>query len=541
MSYKIIKQRGWYNVETDGVRAYQWSSEVAIFHIEGDISEFRMLLITIGSDRPNRIVKIVYSDESTFEFFIKSGWREYIVPLRNSRDISICTDALVIKDDNRSLGIQVSDIVLCSGELEIFSWTINNVKSKWVDITYSLHASQRSEIKIKFKNTENKFFVIEGDRCLLSFELNDVDIENNNVLFEILQKKSDDIIIHSIVNRIDYYDYLGLKSSKYYDDESRKNEMECTVVSEDLPLSFQWFVNWRCNFQCSYCWQTVSKEIYRNTEANKIPWQKWIEIFNHYKPSEIAITGGEPTLYSDLPEVINGLDPSINLLMTTNAGPSFDLEKWKRIVKRSRIWDMFFSFHPTQWKDVNDFYNKIDDYISFYKPGYCGVEMVESPQNLEIISVDDLKKWCADRRINCKIDLYYPPIKYISLSDKIEPTEKVNLAIANLKFGKYIPERLSVLQNNIVYCPSGWRKINLDYKGNVFTCMSAVDRGKLFGESALPHYNCMGNIFNKNFQLRNKPILCWESYRCSRCDSHKIEPLWRPFSKSFNGHLPLPN
>jgi radical SAM protein with 4Fe4S-binding SPASM domain len=91
-----------------------------------------------------------------------------------------------------------------------------------------------------------------------------------------------------------------------------------------------------------------------------------------------------------------------------------------------------------------------------------------------------------------------------------------------------------------IYCPAGWKKINIDFEGNIFTCMSAVDRSKLFHSTAMPHYSPIANIFDDNFELQKEPILCWESFRCSACDYQMIKHSWTPFKNEFNYQLPIP-
>ena len=43
-----------------------------------------------------------------------------------------------------------------------------------------------------------------------------------------------------------------------------------------------------------------------------------------------------------------------------------------------------------------------------------------------------------------------------------------------------------------------------DFEGNIFTCMSAIDRSKLFHQSAMPHYTPIANIFDKDFELKKE-------------------------------------
>ena len=90
-----------------------------------------------------------------------------------------------------------------------------------------------------------------------------------------------------------------------------------------------------------------------------------------------------------------------------------------------------------------------------------------------------------------------------------------------------------------IFCPAGWKKINVDFEGNIFTCMSAIDRSKLFHQSAMPHYTPIANIFDKDFELKKEPVICWESFRCSACDYQMLQHAWRPFKNNFNFQLPI--
>jgi len=73
----------------------------------------------------------------------------------------------------------------------------------------------------------------------------------------------------------------------------------------------------------------------------------------------------------------------------------------------------------------------------------------------------------------------------------------------------------------------------------VYTCSSAVNRSKLFGSSALPHYARVGNIFDREFQPLTRPVLCWESFRCGADDFQHLDSAWLPLSHA-DLDLPLP-
>ena len=88
------------------------------------------------------------------------------------------------------------------------------------------------------------------------------------------------------------------------------------------------------------------------------------------------------------------------------------------------------------------------------------------------------------------------------------------------------------------YCSAGVNRINIDPTGDAYTCMSAIDRSKMFGPHSLPHYAAIGNVFDPWFRMRDEPVLCWETFRCSACDSTRIGKSWAKHPHPYE--LPLP-
>jgi hypothetical protein len=90
-----------------------------------------------------------------------------------------------------------------------------------------------------------------------------------------------------------------------------------------------------------------------------------------------------------------------------------------------------------------------------------------------------------------------------------------------------------------IFCPAGSRRVNVDDEGDVYVCMSAIDRSKIFDRLSLPHYAPIGNLFDDQFALLERPILCWESFRCSACDFQVVDPAWT-LVPGAAATLPLP-
>jgi organic radical activating enzyme len=102
----------------------------------------------------------------------------------------------------------------------------------------------------------------------------------------------------------------------------------------EYPLfSVSWILGRFCNYKCSYCWPYAnsstpdyqSLEVYKNT-INQIKTQARQNNFTNFHWS---FSGGEPTAYKHLTELIkcleDGITPYQSIHMTTNLSPS---KKW---------------------------------------------------------------------------------------------------------------------------------------------------------------------------------------------------------------------
>ena len=75
---------------------------------------------------------------------------------------------------------------------------------------------------------------------------------------------------------------------------------------------------WACNFDCSYCSNKIPNGIYPKEKEIK-PMERWLNFIYTYRPKEVIISGGEPSLYPGIHHLINNLlDLSINVTLYTN-------------------------------------------------------------------------------------------------------------------------------------------------------------------------------------------------------------------------------
>lgn len=537
---KLTYENGWYSLENDEIRNFRWSSTISDLIVENTTG---FLKFFIGSPE-NKILKII-SLETNDEIILKvrNGWHYYDVTLKGNT-LKLITDKFKCEADSRDLGIMLSDVEAIEAspdylKIENGWYLIENLKSKWIDIVYNLTGTTSAKIQFKTKFNVYDFIGTPNGNQSISFEVKDDDLIDDKLYFKLLSASDSYIKFISVINRNDYYDYFGLKQSKWYDDESKLKEQVANSKMENFPLFIQWFVTWKCNFSCEYCWQEVNSNVYRKIGKNNISAKEWANKFNQLNPKYIYFTGGEPTLYSEFCEMVSLINPNISLFITSNFGKTFNINKWIEYVPKNKFDSVFFSLHPTQ-VNPKDFFEKLNKYIEYYGVERLGLELVLHPENIKIlqdnnITVDNIIDYCNKMKIRLNLDKYYPPHK-----NKF----KLNSTSSNFEEHNYIINNIYI-NNNLnnghspVYCAAGWKKINIDSDGNAFSCMSAIDRSKLFGEHSMPHYHIIGNIFNSDFKLRNKSTICWEHFRCSACDSDTLNIGWENFNVNLK-NLPMP-
>lgn len=290
-----------------------------------------------------------------------------------------------------------------------------------------------------------------------------------------------------------------------------------------LPVTVQWFVTWRCNYQCDYCWQETVADAYRKTQR----WAEetvdtWVQAIKKLNPEHLYLSGGEPTLHPDIIPLVSRLGLEVNpVYMTSNLGKSFDVDRWIAEVPPEAIDNLTFSFHPTQ-APLEEFVAKWERLIQHFGPNKIGLEIVDTPGNHEF--VDPIKR-LADKHdprvINVDHFHVQPPILLHPPSEgPFDHTPDFRSGSPMNFLPQTDPGKLPV------YCAAGMKRINVDPMGDAYVCMSAIDRSKMFGQHSLGHYKPIGNVLDPGFELQKHPTLCWESFRCSGCDVAHVAGTW---------------
>lgn len=392
------------------------------------------------------------------------------------------------------------------------------IKSVHLDVLYEAQPDCKT-IDISIEQHSQRFAVLHGGLRMISMILPDEYVGRD---LDVSVKSDGQLVIGSITSRSITHGPLGIQHDP-------RGIEECLQNASPAPVSLQWFATWKCNYKCSYCWQETTRDSYRKVKNADVTPDEWIEAFSRIPVQEFYISGGEPTVLPGMLDIVNGIGQRVPITMTSNLGKSFDVDKWIKEVDPNNLDCVTFSFHPTQqsWEEYSSKITRFSDAFGGHKTG-CELVMHPDQRHFEQ-GVRDIQKELDLRTIN--IDVYHiQPAKFPPKSGEGTdrcPHQDTSLTMAPRATDKTDP----------VYCSAGVNRVNVDPLGDVYTCMSAIDRGKMFGKEALPHYRSIGNVF-EGFSMSREPTLCWEKFRCSACDASIVQDSWTPHPHPYE--LPLP-
>ena len=394
------------------------------------------------------------------------------------------------------------------------------IHSPYLDVLYEAQPNTKT-IDVTVGDYSEKFAPLHGGIRMLCITLPDSLVGGDH---EVHIRCDGDMQVGKIASRMQKHEVLGIP-------EDKPAKSACLASASELPLSIQWFVTWRCNYNCHYCWQETTRDSYRKERpADRTP-TEWADALLRLLPDEVYLSGGEPTTLRGITDIVSLIGSQVPINMTSNLGKSFDLDVWKREVSPEAIDCVTFSFHPTQqsWEDYS---SKLRRFVSIYGGQKAGAELVMHPNQTEHEQpIRDLADELGLRTIN--IDIYHrqPVIYPARPGDAADRCPNQNPEIARLP-------RHAPADTSPHYCSAGINRLNIDPIGNAYTCMSAIDRSKMFGKHSLPHYKPVGNVFDPWFRMQQEPVLCWETFRCSGCDADKIKQTW--VEHPYPHELPLP-
>lgn len=332
-----------------------------------------------------------------------------------------------------------------------------------------------------------------------------------------------------IRKRHDFFDFFNFKQQ--YNTEAIFCDPQYQECTNKIRSGITFFVTYKCTYKCPFCWQRAEATNYAAQKNVNFDPAKLAQTFNRLLPAFIYFTGGEPSLYKELFTLIGKLDSRIMCRITSNLGPSFNVKKFISLTSPDRFEMLMFSYHPSEATKGN-FLKKIDKLL---QAGFKNIVVESVLFSGDISALLDIKDDLIARRVSRRYDTCYLP------NGEIHALTEENRVIARMlqEEGKreqfhnevVLEQTKNTLSNkkSLILCPAGYKNFHIDPIGNVYVCMSALDRSKLFGKWALPHYQPIGNIQEPDFRYLPEPILCWEAFRCSSCDFATLQKGWHRF------------
>jgi MoaA/NifB/PqqE/SkfB family radical SAM enzyme len=400
------------------------------------------------------------------------------------------------------------------------------------DILYAV--PEPGTLVLKGKKGEELFRspVLSGGRRTLS-----VALPHGTTLGGCVLEAPTGFVILEEHNRRDYFDYFGLYE-KHGLDARIRNDSRYLEQMASIRSDIKFFVSYKCPYKCPYCWQRSATSPYARYHERFFDAITLAEHFNRIQPGLLTFTGGEPTLYDDLFFMTGLLDEGIQCKLISNLGPSFNVGAFSRHTPEKHFQSLVFSYHPSETSE-GAFLEKLDLVL---QKNFESVLVVFVLYEEEMRAIESMVRKLKNRNVGVRLSRCTLPggCEYrLSEANESRALRLIDEASALNALQKQLPATTSELRapKGIILCPTGHRNFHVEPDGKVYACMSALGRSKLFGAWALPHYQPIGNILDVNFTYLEKPVLCWESFRCSACDYTLLQDAWKLVDETI---LPLP-
>lgn len=267
----------------------------------------------------------------------------------------------------------------------------------------------------------------------------------------------------------------------------------------DKQISFSWDIHLKCNYRCPYCWHFDKWDQYQNVYpgVDKLI-ETWKRIYNLYGECKISIYGGEPSIYPGIDNFLLKLIEYHRVSITTNLSSGF-----KYFIDRlseDLVDKVQFSasFHPL-FSDENDFLKKVI-YIK-NKVDNIYVAYVAYPEQIE--NLLKYKKFFNDNNIKFQILKFYGYYNGKKYPEAYNDSEKKKIGIYEFVPCEKGEKTVVVEKKEFVpkgkLCNAGHKYATIASNGDVRFC------GGFDWENISMN---IGNIFDPNFKLLDKPIIC---------------------------------
>ena len=280
--------------------------------------------------------------------------------------------------------------------------------------------------------------------------------------------------------------------------------IRCDEIGVESPSQLRsaiWFLTFKCNYKCPYCWEVQRQEKGEFKPEPFIDSSRWVEAWNRIVPQVLDITGGEPFLQPGFIDMIESFDKKIKVAITTNA--SIDILPFVQRIGPDRVISMTLSFHPTQRMSKELFLGRC---LLLKNRGFTiTVNLVTWPEQMWLIPM--YKELFESNGLRFHVDPYAPtPSSPYSFSNRERDFLKEYVGGDRAHwFGEV--EKYPVL------CSGGFSHLNVQPNGDAYRCID----DKIYGR------NIVGNILDPQFALNRSWTRCDDYYRCPGCDKDKVE------------------
>lgn len=265
---------------------------------------------------------------------------------------------------------------------------------------------------------------------------------------------------------------------------------EVTPKSGKGRISFSWDILFLCNYRCPYCWfynhwHDLAK-FNRSYLAEE--WiTGWKNIFEKYGSCYIEIAGGEPFIYPNFVSLIREISKMHSLVITTNL--SIDIDEFIKQVDSSRV-EVGITFHPL-YADFDEFIKKA---LTLKEYGFTNkVIYLAYPPQIKLI--DYFKKRFEENGLTVTVTTFWGKYNGISYPEGYTQRE---IEIIKNDIGERNKEKYQLKPKEVrgKLCNAGHTYAVIKPYGTVIRC-----GGSLMHEE-------LGNFFDKDFRLLDKPMPC---------------------------------
>ena len=271
----------------------------------------------------------------------------------------------------------------------------------------------------------------------------------------------------------------------------------------DLPKEYKYkyiaaFLTMRCNFNCSFCLNSLDKGMnFNRLKFKEIIGEEWVKALNKIESqSEVPITlsGGEPFLHKDFIYIINNIKPELKIDILTNLQwgeeglNRFIREVSPQKINRNSLYPSIrVSYHPEQMRNAEELVKKVK---KLKDGGFnVGIYSILYPSPEQLSAINQMQFRCRDAGIDFRLKEFTGTYKGEFYGD----------------YSKY-PGCIS--RDNPKSCECKTSELLIGPNGNVYRC-----HRDLYTEE-----NFVGNILDENFEIQDIFRKCVNYGQCHPCD-----------------------